>query len=42
MTLTERTFYCDNRHSFDLAKEGYVNLLPANHKHSKNRVIVKR
>ncbi|WP_261815539.1 23S rRNA (guanine(745)-N(1))-methyltransferase [Vibrio gallicus] len=36
LTLTERTYSCDNRHSFDLAKEGYVNLLPANHKHSKN------
>ncbi|GAM54788.1 ribosomal RNA large subunit methyltransferase A [Vibrio ishigakensis] len=36
LTLTERTFCCGNRHSFDLAKEGYVNLMPANHKHSKN------
>lgn len=36
LTLTERTFCCENRHSFDLAKEGYVNLMPANHKHSKN------
>ena len=25
---------CDNRHSFDLAKEGYVNLLPPNKKRS--------
>lgn len=26
---------CPNRHSFDLAREGYVNLLPANLRHSK-------
>ncbi|MCI6639827.1 MAG: methyltransferase domain-containing protein [Pygmaiobacter massiliensis] len=25
---------CQNRHSFDLAKEGYANLLPVNRKHS--------
>lgn len=36
LTLNQRTFACENRHSFDLAKEGYVNLMPANHKHSKN------
>ncbi len=27
---------CDNRHSFDYAKEGYVNLLPAHYKRSKS------
>ena len=27
---------CDNQHSFDQAKEGYVNLLPAHQKRSKN------
>jgi 23S rRNA (guanine745-N1)-methyltransferase len=29
-----RQFTCANRHSFDQAKEGYVNLLPVNRKHS--------
>lgn len=28
----ERTFRCDNGHSFDTAKEGYVNLLAGRHK----------
>lgn len=28
-------WYCQNNHSFDLAKEGYVNLMPVQHKHSK-------
>ncbi|WP_323335396.1 putative RNA methyltransferase [Amycolatopsis sp., V23-08] len=27
--LTDRTLRCDNRHSFDLARQGYVNLLHA-------------
>ena len=26
LKLKERTLVCDNRHSFDLAKSGYVNL----------------
>ncbi|WP_034944829.1 23S rRNA (guanine(745)-N(1))-methyltransferase [Erwinia oleae] len=26
---------CENRHQFDRAKEGYVNLLPVQHRHSK-------
>jgi 23S rRNA (guanine745-N1)-methyltransferase len=30
-----KSFACHNRHSFDLAKEGYLNLLPVQHKHSK-------
>lgn len=30
----EKVWACDNRHSFDCAKEGYVNLLPSNKKHS--------
>lgn len=29
-----RSFTCSNRHSFDQAKEGYVNLLRVNRKHS--------
>ena len=35
LTREERTYACPNGHSFDLAKEGYVHLLPANQKHSK-------
>lgn len=27
-------YFCENGHGFDLASEGYVNLLPANRKHS--------
>jgi 23S rRNA (guanine745-N1)-methyltransferase len=30
-----KTYVCQNRHSFDLAKEGYLNLLPVQYKHSK-------
>jgi 23S rRNA (guanine745-N1)-methyltransferase len=30
-----KTFSCPNKHSFDKAKEGYLNLLPVQHKHSK-------
>ena len=29
-------FRCENNHSFDLAKENYLNLLPVQFKHSKN------
>lgn len=28
-------YYCDNKHHFDLAKEGYLNLLVVQHKNSK-------
>lgn len=31
----DHSLYCPNRHCFDLAKSGYVNLLPANRMHSK-------
>lgn len=31
-----RRYVCADGHSFDIAREGYVNLLPANHQHSKN------
>ena len=31
---TERTYCCPAGHSFDIAKEGYVHLLPPNQKHS--------
>lgn len=30
----ERTYRCPNRHSYDIAKEGYTYLLPPNQKHS--------
>ena len=30
------TQVCVNNHHFDIAKEGYLNLLPINAKHSKN------
>lgn len=32
----ERYFACENRHQFDMAKEGYVNLMPVQHKQSKD------
>lgn len=36
LTLTGQTYACENRHQFDVAKEGYVNLMPAHHKRSKD------
>ncbi|WP_028835844.1 MULTISPECIES: 23S rRNA (guanine(745)-N(1))-methyltransferase [unclassified Pseudoalteromonas] len=35
LALNEKTLRCDNNHSFDFAKEGYVNLLPVQNKNSK-------
>lgn len=35
LELANRTFRCKNNHCFDLAKEGYVNLLPINSKKSR-------
>lgn len=32
----EKSYACENRHQFDMAKEGYVNLLPVQNKKSKN------
>ena len=32
----EKIYLCENKHSFDIAKQGYVNLLPVNKKHSDN------
>lgn len=32
LTKTERLYMCENSHSFDMAKEGYVNLLTGKHK----------
>ena len=34
LILKEKSYVCRNRHSFDLSAKGYVNLLPANKKHS--------
>lgn len=34
--LKDHSYTCLQKHSFDLAKEGYVNLLPVQFKHSKN------
>ena len=31
---SERAFVCPNRHSFDIARQGYVHLLPVQKKHS--------
>ena len=30
----EQVYRCENRHSFDISKEGYTHLLPPNQKHS--------
>lgn len=34
LTRTEHTYLCPNRHSYDISREGYTHLLPANRKHS--------
>lgn len=36
LVLNDRTWRCDNNHSYDVAKQGYVNLHVVQHKHSKN------
>ncbi len=36
LQLTEKTWRCVNHHSYDVAKQGYVNLHVVQHKHSKN------
>lgn len=36
LSLSERTWRCINNHSYDVAKQGYVNLHVVQHKHSKN------
>ena len=35
-TQVNNTQICENNHHFDIAKEGYLNLLPVNAKNSKN------
>ena len=34
LNKSERTLRCGNNHSFDMARQGYVNLLPVQQKHS--------
>ncbi|WP_070963633.1 23S rRNA (guanine(745)-N(1))-methyltransferase [Vibrio sonorensis] len=36
LSLRERSLQCESNHQFDMAKEGYVNLMPAHHKRSKD------
>jgi 23S rRNA (guanine745-N1)-methyltransferase len=36
LTATEKSWHCDNRHNFDIAKQGYCNLLPVQNKKSKS------
>lgn len=36
LTATEKFWHCENKHSFDIAKQGYCNLLPVQHKKSKS------
>lgn len=36
LAIIERTAQCENKHSFDRAKEGYFNLLPVQNKNSLN------
>lgn len=33
--VPSKGYYCENKHHFDMAKEGYLNLLPVQHKKSK-------
>lgn len=34
LQLNQKSYVCENNHHFDLAKEGYLNLLPVQFKHS--------
>ncbi|MBQ8765515.1 MAG: methyltransferase domain-containing protein [Clostridia bacterium] len=36
LNIQGKSYACENNHSFDVAKQGYVNLLPVNKKHSDN------
>ena len=36
LNLSGRQYLCENRHSFDIARQGYVNLLTVQQKHSLN------
>lgn len=39
---SDKSYRCPQGHQFDMAKEGYVNLLPVQHKRSAIRAIVRR
>lgn len=34
LLLNEKSYTCNNKHCFDIARQGYVNLLPVQNKHS--------
>ena len=36
LTKEQRRWHCDNNHSFDIAKQGYTNLLPVQNKKSRS------
>ena len=36
LTKVEKSYRCENRHSFDIARQGHVNLLPVQNKRSLN------
>ena len=36
LILSDKSYRCENNHSYDLAKEGYIHLLPVQKKNSKN------
>ena len=36
LNIVGKSYCCENNHTFDIAKQGYVNLLPVNKKHSDN------
>ncbi|EYS00226.1 putative rRNA (Guanine-N1-)-methyltransferase [Acinetobacter baumannii 45057_4] len=36
LELVSKTWRCEQGHSYDIAKQGYVNLHVVQHKHSKN------
>lgn len=41
LTLEERSYKCENRHCFDRAKQGYVNLLTHGGDHGDNRAMIR-
>ena len=41
LTLEGRSFLCENRHCFDRAKQGYVNLLTSGGSHGDNREMIR-
>ncbi|SQQ52924.1 ribosomal RNA large subunit methyltransferase A [Escherichia coli] len=36
LSREKNSYICPQRHQFDMAKEGYVNLLPVQHKRSRD------